>query len=195
MKILVLPLAISMLSSPVFADDWKLRLFGVDDDMYVRMFNNTHEGTLISHTGFSSNNPYIDLNPFIDNGTNWILLELLNGPKGWTYGVDLTRNSESVVHDYCGFWNAFGCDNDKYYTGRVWEGVIRLDTSSSDVSYSWSFKYDNGLPKWAPPILPPPAIDPPTTGGVVPEPAIWGLLIAGFGLVGSALRQRRQAAA
>ena len=34
-----------------------------------------------------------------------------------------------------------------------------------------------------------------TPGGVVPEPATWAMLIAGFGLVGSALRRRRVALA
>lgn len=32
-------------------------------------------------------------------------------------------------------------------------------------------------------------------GGVIPEPATWAMLIAGFGLVGSALRRRREVAA
>ncbi len=36
---------------------------------------------------------------------------------------------------------------------------------------------------------------PPPPGGVVPEPASWALLIAGFGIVGSALRRRRPLAA
>lgn len=31
------------------------------------------------------------------------------------------------------------------------------------------------------------------TGGVIPEPATWGLMIAGFGLVGAAARRRRLA--
>jgi hypothetical protein len=31
-------------------------------------------------------------------------------------------------------------------------------------------------------------------GGVVPEPATWAMMIAGFGLVGAALRRRREAA-
>jgi hypothetical protein len=33
-----------------------------------------------------------------------------------------------------------------------------------------------------------------TTGGPVPEPATWAMLIAGFGLVGAAARRRRQGA-
>ncbi len=33
-----------------------------------------------------------------------------------------------------------------------------------------------------------------TTGGPVPEPANWAMLIAGFGLVGAAMRRRRQGA-
>ncbi|PZU50012.1 MAG: hypothetical protein DI568_04320 [Sphingomonas sp.] len=32
----------------------------------------------------------------------------------------------------------------------------------------------------------------PTGGGVVPEPAAWAMMIAGFGLVGASLRRRRQ---
>jgi hypothetical protein len=35
----------------------------------------------------------------------------------------------------------------------------------------------------------------PATGGVIPEPATWSLLIAGFGLVGAAIRRRRTAVA
>jgi hypothetical protein len=34
-----------------------------------------------------------------------------------------------------------------------------------------------------------------TTSGAVPEPAVWALMIGGFGLAGSALRARRRAAA
>lgn len=33
------------------------------------------------------------------------------------------------------------------------------------------------------------------TGGVIPEPATWGLMIAGFGLVGAAIRRRTAAIA
>lgn len=35
----------------------------------------------------------------------------------------------------------------------------------------------------------------PASGGVIPEPGTWALLIAGFGLVGAAARRRRPAAA
>ena len=33
-----------------------------------------------------------------------------------------------------------------------------------------------------------------TPGGAVPEPAMWAMLVAGFGLVGGAVRRRREMA-
>lgn len=57
-------------------------------------------------------------------------------------------------------------------------GIVSLSESVSDYALTGSFTYT-----YTPfPVTPP--------GGVIPEPASWALMIAGFGLVGAAARRR-----
>lgn len=49
------------------------------------------------------------------------------------------------------------------------------------------------VPPLAPPVAPPPAPPPIFQPGAVPELSTWALMLAGFGLVGTGLRSRKQA--
>ncbi len=64
-------------------------------------------------------------------------------------------------------------DDTQYYRFEYWEW---LDTVALHNERAWSVWYSF---KWA------------VYSGAVPEPAAWGMMIAGFGLTGAGLRRRR----
>lgn len=59
-------------------------------------------------------------------------------------------------------------------------------------SYSWALPADTITVNVGPPIIPPPPAPPPIEAAV-PEPGSWAAILAGFGVLGGALRRGRSA--
>ena len=90
----------------------------------------------------------------------------------------------TVVSNGAGYWGAgsFGGLTSTGFTGvGETHGIIKFTGTFSSISFTDTSENWHGF----------------TVGigsSVVPEPASWAMLIAGFGLVGATLRRRRMAA-
>ena len=107
-------------------------------------------------------NPFLDLVQLLgDNGIS--KSDVPSKIEGISFGEDVTYNGQ----DYHTLWIA----NDNDFTP---------DTSGPNQFYVVGFQ-DSDLPGYSPERF--------TSG--VPEPASWAMMVAGFGLMGAALRRRR----
>ncbi|UTP40886.1 PEPxxWA-CTERM sorting domain-containing protein [Phenylobacterium sp. LH3H17] len=116
---------------------------------------------------------------------------------------DLTANTELLRREYNAASGGGGVDarftldgSGNYYT-KDWQieqlaigGALGHDLLLSVIGSDcqptghWGYVYLDGFG----------SVTPPPTGGGIPEPSTWAMMIAGFGLAGSALRRRRPAA-
>jgi type IV pilus assembly protein PilY1 len=133
-----------------------------------------------NNNGFCDSNPlagcsgtpgdFIDLGPF-DHGANFdFRFDGLDADESFTftifYGAAPTERGALVS------LNAVGAE--VYSLGQAADD--RLGTTPGRSTFIFGFKGVGGV-----------IVDPP----VVPEPATWAMMIAGFGLVGAAARRRR----
>jgi hypothetical protein len=104
---------------------------------------------------------------------------------GRTYDFSVGVSCRAALVDAARFFAGSGgsCDADR---SGYWGGVVAaLDEDGNPASIPdlpSASGYNYAL---ASPIIPKPPVNP------IPEPATWTLLIAGFGMIGSALRNRR----
>ena len=115
------------------------------------------------------------------------------GSLGGATTVDFsTADSNPIAKMYGTTWVAVHFGNSANLGGQAtgfWKfdaGLAGLQTFLLNISRgsSGAVLYKTGL------ASPPPPVD-----GVVPEPASWAMMIAGFGLVGAAMRRRKAAIA
>lgn len=162
-RALILAAILALLPQGAAAATYSLRFFQVDDDLSAYITNSGFSHQLVLHRGFGPDYPYVDITPFVRNGSNTLDLELVNGPMGWTYGYDFRINDVTFASDACGIFNTHGCNNDAYGQGIVWTKSIQFNVGG-----------DQGGPS-----------------SEVPEPATWLQLLAGFSLLGMAVRRRQ----
>lgn len=140
-----------------------LRFFNVDDTMTANITNSDFSDQKILEIGFSQNNPYVDISSFVRPGSNTLAINLFNGPSGYTYGYDFRKDGVSIASGQCGIFNTFGCDNDSYAQGLVFTRNITFDGGTAQ----------------------------PVPEQAVPEPATWLMMLLGFGVIGCAMRAKR----
>jgi hypothetical protein len=101
-----------------------------------------------------------------------------NIQTSWTFGAPFT-----LIDQGQGFWGngVFTINGNSISAGEA-HGVIQFKGSFTSLTL-----LTNRTENWSGLTI--------GTSGVVPEPASWAMLIAGFGLVGATLRRRRAVAA
>lgn len=180
---------------------------GVPFEAYDAMPNLPANNHLVAPDGgrmiFTSSEPISEL---------FILVTRLGSPFPQAWSFDLGDDgSFEVVDSGVGFFgdgdfslSPGGGEPSTGIIGRNFHGVLRIVWQPSTVPVIRNFTFGNplevsgnawfgltfGVPRAGPGDPPPP---PPP--GVIPEPATWAMLIAGFGLVGAALRRRQRASA
>lgn len=104
-----------------------------------------------------------------------------NVSAGQQFTIHLAASQDSIGNRFG--W-AFGNDIDGNGTVGAFADYAGGDNHvSEDGGNSWSVTgFDRGFRTWV-------------EAGAVPEPATWAMLIAGFGLIGAAIRRQRPAAA
>lgn len=107
-----------------------------------------------------------------------VMLVAIHVWNGDVLNIGLQLHTSSLGHTPIGFANT-GAD---FAHTMYWDGLV-FDDASRNVVLTSASGFDYRYSAF------------PDTGGAVPEPATWALMIAGFGLAGSALRRRRHALA
>lgn len=142
-------------------------------------------------------NLYFDLNPTVDDGSD--LGFELGQNSGTAFipgkndqpGFNTALSASDYSFVFTGNAIEFSLSNTllsqaiptlAYYPGQTFEPTVTLRLSQSG-SYSVAGGDTYGVDRLG-------AV---TLAGAVPEPATWGMMIAGFGLAGGALRSRRKA--
>lgn len=146
---------------PASAATYLLKFYNVDDDMSAYITNSDYSQQLLFSKGFGADYDYVDISSYVRDGINALTLNLVNGPKGWTYGYDFKIDGVSYASGACGVFNTHGCNADSYDQGLVWSTNVRFKGAS-----------------------------PAGGAGAVPEPASWAMMISGFGMVGCLTRKR-----
>lgn len=113
-----------------------------------------------------------------------------------TTGTELIRREYNAASGGGGVDPRFAFDGDNYYTPKWQIEQLTLDAGSLGHDFMlsvlaadcqptghWGYVYLDGFGNVAPP-----------PGGGVPEPAAWAMMLAGFGLVGGAMRRREKMA-
>lgn len=98
------------------SESFTVRLFNVDDEASV--YVNDHKiftEYLLGDSGWRN------VNPFLHNGVNKVRLEVVNYRAGWTYGLQIARNSRIIYNEVCGSVGVFGCLDDNHNIGLVFE--------------------------------------------------------------------------
>ncbi len=110
---------------------------------------------------------------------------------GYAYNQSLLESVSFLWQDGA-FWNLQSLLAPEFQDWTIDSGGQPLINNLGQIA-AWACKpFGNCQTLLLDPIgIAPPPPPPPGGGGVVPEPASWAMLIAGFGLVGSALRRRR----
>ena len=123
---------VASLASPILAtDSFAVRLYDVDDVMSAYITNSTYSKQLLFTANFNQDFGYVDISSYVAPGTNDILLQLFNGPAGWTYGYDFTINGLSFEADHCGVFNTIGCKDSDLSKGLVWAHDIVFDVQTT----------------------------------------------------------------
>lgn len=126
---------VTSFASPILATDtFALRLYDVDDVMSAYITNSTHSQQLMFTANFGQDFGYVDISSYVTPGANDILLQLVNGPAGWTYGYDFTINGASFDAGHCGVFNTIGCNNSDLSQGLVWSHNVAFDVQSASQS-------------------------------------------------------------
>lgn len=108
----------------------------------------------------------------------------------WNGNVASFTQPFEKISEGCGFWGcgtfSLGAGNSFVGSGEA-TGVLRFVGTFNSFSFTDSNENWHGLTIGIGGVAPP-------ATGAVPEPASWAMLIAGFGLVGGAMRRRRVSA-
>jgi hypothetical protein len=119
-------------AGPILATDtFALRVYDVDDVMSAFITNSSHSQQLMFTANFNQDFGYVDISSYVTPGANDILLQLFNGPAGWTYGYDFTTNGTSFDAGHCGVFNTIGCNNSDLSKGLVWSHDINFNVESA----------------------------------------------------------------
>ena len=98
-----------------------LRIYNIDDEgsAYIN-------GELIKIVGYRGDSGWLDITRHLKNGHNKIRFVLRNGPQGWTYGFKLRKNKHVIWKDQCGEAGRWGCKNNDYTQGIVFDKSIDI---------------------------------------------------------------------
>jgi PEP-CTERM motif len=156
--------------------------------------------TVFGNGSFGPGNPYLSLG-VAANGYNYATMALtfatptsaILGEFRWTDGGpgigNLAYNSASIhIYDINGnLLEYFQFNNNANFSGRApgYYGFSRATADIASIRFSNAFMGVRNLSYIGPEIGNP---------GGVPEPASWALMIAGFGMIGGAMRRREHAA-
>lgn len=98
----------------------EIRLSNVDDNAYADV-----NGTQRASAGYYQDTGFVNISPFLINGSNAIRFRLVNTGGGWTHRFEIRKNGILTFKEECGQVGVTGCNNDGT-TGTRYDKTIMV---------------------------------------------------------------------
>lgn len=121
----------TVLATPaLFADTYQVRLYNTDDALRAYLTNSNVTSLLVASNTYGADTGLIDITALLAPGTNTLDFKLDNTQGGYTWGVQVYKNTSTLLyHIECGVTGVSGCNsNDQTLFSNRLIGETQINT-------------------------------------------------------------------